>query len=225
MSQGAKNMKENMSKVRVRLAALCLAWAMPWMSTIAAPAADLPDAGVYDDEDPAAMHLQAPPGMRSQLRARVNAALAKNPRNAPALVHRAYFFLQSGDVDRAMRDFDAAVLAAEPGSVYERNVLWSRGWANYDLGRYQETLQDWQRAARLHGGHPYWLGYSYALLYWTTGEQDAALAWFDAAVAATPEWGTREGLADKTKFWNPVQRERMQAMFAAWQGGRASKEG
>lgn len=187
-----------------------------------ASAADLPDGSVYADDDPAGYYLSPPPGMRAKFRAMVNAALMKNPRNVAALTHRAYLFLDGGDLERAVRDFNAAVEAAEPGSPEERHLLWSRGWANYDLARYEDTRRDWQRAVQLHGGHPYWASYSFALLYWTLGEHDAALTWFDATAASLPEWRTADGVEAKIKFWSPNQQEQMRALFAAWRAKNAS---
>jgi tetratricopeptide (TPR) repeat protein len=181
-----------------------------------AGAAALPDATPYKDSDPAASYLQPPPGMRSKFRASVNAALMKNPRTVAALTHRGYLFLEGGDIERAVRDFDAAAAAAAPGSAAERHLLWSRGWANYDLGRYDDTLRDWQRAVQLHGGHPFWAGYSLALVYWSLGQADTALAWFDATVASDPQWGGAAGLDAKIAHWNRKQQDNMRALHAAW---------
>lgn len=184
-------------------------------SAMDSPAALLPQ-GVYADNDNAAAYLAPPPGMRSQFRNAINATLRKNPKNAAALVHRAYLFLDAGDTQRARRDFDAAIAVAEPGSERERHVLWSRGWANYDLGEYEALLADWQRAVSLHGGKPSWAPYTFALLYWTMGQPDVALGWYQAAVAANGEWGNEAGFATRTKHWNPHQREAMQALFDEW---------
>jgi len=185
----------------------------------------MPPQGVYRDSDNAANALVKPPGMRSQFRQAVNAAIQKNPKNATALAHRAYLFLDSGDVVRARRDFDAAIAAAEPGSDMERHVLWSRGWAAYDLADYQAALADWQESASLHGGQPFWVPYTYALLYWTIGQHEAALAWYQTAVDSNEEWGNEAGFAKRTRHWKAPQREAMRALFDAWQqraGNRAA---
>lgn len=172
--------------------------------------------GRFIDEDPAASYLTPPPGSRARFRQMINAAIQKNPRNTSALAHRAYLFMEGGDHARAKRDFDAALAVAEPGSPYEANVLWSRGWASYEQGDYAATFSDWQREIALHGGRPYWAAYSLALLYWTTGQSALAIEWYSAAVAADPIWRDADGMADKTRRWSPPQRERMQALFAAW---------
>jgi len=179
------------------------------------PAVLLPQ-GKYVDDDNAANYLPKPPGRGSQFRQAINAALQRNPRNATALVHRAHLFLNAGDLERARRDFDAAVAAAEPGSDMERHVLWSRGWATYDHGEYDSALADWQRAVSLHGGLPKWAPYSFALLYWSAGQQGVALTWYQSAVDSNPEWGDEAGFAARTKHWKPRQREAMRSAFDAW---------
>lgn len=178
--------------------------------------------GHYSDQDPGARYYPHLPGGRSQLRQAVNAALRKNPRNATALAQRAYLFMEGGDLARARRDFDTALAAAEPGSAQAANVLWSRGWASYDMGDYPATFSDWQSAIALHGGRPFWAAYSLALLYWSAGQPELAIDWYSAAVDADRAWSDEEGMADKTKKWSPSQRERMTALFEAWsatQGG------
>ncbi|MBB1471675.1 tetratricopeptide repeat protein [Luteimonas sp. MC1782] len=172
--------------------------------------------GRYVDDDEAASYLPTPPGSRARFRQLLNAAIQNNPRNVSALAHRAFLFMEGGDAKRARRDYDAALAASEPGSRYERHVLWSRGWSNYDEGDFAATYADWQRAIALHGGGPFWAPYSLALLYWSAGQSEPALQWYATAAVANPEWSTPEGVAVRTRRWSPAQRERMQALFAAW---------
>lgn len=174
----------------------------------------------YADPDPAASYVSIPPGRRATFRKMVNAAIQKNPRNSVALSHRAYLFAESGDPVRAKRDFDAALESAGQDVVYERHVLWSRGWVNYDLGSTDLALEDWGKAEQLHGGHPYWIPYTYALAYWTMGAKPLALQWFDATVRAIPEWGQDAGFEQKIKHWRPQQQTQMRALFAEWRSRR-----
>ena len=195
------------------MATLLLSFSLLLSDVVAAPD---PTASLYADADPAASYLPIPPGRRSAYRQGVNAAIQKNPRNSVALAHRAYLFADGDDPVRAKRDFDAALEAADDDMVLRRNVLWSRGWVNYDMGSVDLALQDWQKAEQLHGGHPYWASYTYALAYWTMGSRELALQWFDATVRAIPAWGTDSGFEQKIKHWRPQQQERMRAMFAEW---------
>jgi len=134
------------------------------------------------------------------------------------LSHRAHLFAEEGDPVRARRDFDAALESAGDDRVYQRSVLWSRGWVHYDMGSTDLALEDWRKAEQLHGGHPYWVTYTYtyALAYWTTGAEPLALQWFDATVRAMPAWGQDEGFEQKIKHWTPGQQARMRALFTEW---------
>ncbi|WP_454832107.1 tetratricopeptide repeat protein [Pseudoxanthomonas wuyuanensis] len=202
-----------------------LAWValLAWTGTAVA-AAPVAEEALYDDPDPAAQAFHPPPGGRAKFRALLAQRLQRNPRDPVALIQRAYLYLNGGYPEEARRDFEAALSASPPGSPLERRVLWSRGWAEYDLGNVAGALRDWQRAEELHGGRPYWVGYSYALAYWTIGSEEQALNWFDAAVAATPEWGSDEGFFMLTRHWRPAQRERMKVMYSTWKERRAGEQ-
>ncbi len=175
-----------------------------------------PEPASYADDDPAASYVSIPPGRRAAYRQMVNAAIQKNPRNSVALSHRAHLFVLGGYPVRAKRDFDAALASAGDDKVYKRSVLWSRGWVNYDLGSSDLALEDWRRAEQLHGGHPYWVTYTYALAYWKMGAEPLALQWFDATVRAMPVWGSDDGFEQKIKHWKPQQQTQMRALFAEW---------
>lgn len=195
---------------------LCFAGAAGAAGAVGALPVLQPD-GPYADDDHSARYLPTPPGDRARFRRQINATIQNNPRNTAALAQRAYLFMESGDLKRARRDFDQALAVSEPGGPHERNVLWSRGWASYELEDYAATLDDWQRAIALHGGKPFWASYSLALLYWTTGQPAVALQWYANAVASSPEWGTPDGVERRIRRWAPPQQARMRALFAAWQ--------
>ena len=179
-------------------------------------AASDPTTALYADPDPAAVYLVVPPGRRAAYRQKISAAIQKDPHNSVALSHRAYLLADGDDPVRAKRDFDAALKYAGQDLVYQRNVLWARGWVNYDLGSVDVALADWGRAEQLHGGHPYWVSYTYALGHWTMGSREIALRWFDATVRAIPAWGTDAGFEQKIRHWRPHQQEQMRALFAEW---------
>lgn len=171
---------------------------------------------VYQDRDPAASYLATPPGGRARFKAAIEASLRKNPKNSAALAHRAYYFNDTGDTQRALRDFDAALAASDAGSVQARHVYWSRGWARYDNGEVAAAIADWREAARLHGGSPHWLPYTLALGYWTMGERDEAFRWFDIAMASHAAFATDEGIREKISKWDERQQENMMALHQAW---------
>jgi len=176
--------------------------------------------GVYRDDDPAAGAMRPPSGNPFDYRRYLDAVIRQSPDNVAALVARAYLLRNAGQLERAQRDLERAAAAARPGSPQERHLLWSRGWAGYDLGDHRAAFDDWDRAIAAHGGRPFWAPYSMALLYWTTGDRDTAMAWYDAAVASNPDWGTDTGFEARTDAWRPQQRERMREAFALWKQRR-----
>ena len=170
------------------------------------------------------MHFAIPPGGRAQFRHALNIALSRNPKDPVLLSHRAYLFQEGGDLALAVRDFDKAIEYAVPGSAVERNVYWALGWANYDQGDYEGAFDNWLHAIKEHGGKPYWEAYTLALLYWTAGKQEMALDWYAAAVASDPQWNNEKGFKEKTRYWRPLQRERMQQLFGTWRSSVGSIE-
>ena len=181
---------------------------------------DAPQPGVYADRDPAAIMWRQAPGNQGKYRGLLNKVLQRHPRNVVARVERAYLLDRAGDHERARRDYDAALEAASPGGLEHRHILWSRGWSRYDMGDIGGALEDWRECVRLHGGRPSWVAYTFALAYWTAGDREQALAWYEAAVASNKDWETEAGMKDSTSHWRPEQRERIRALFEAWNAGR-----
>lgn len=184
----------------------------------------LPD-GAYSEDDPAAAAIQPGPGQKAKYREYLSAVLRQNPHNVAARVARAYQLKNAGALDRAREDLDRAAAAAEPGSPQERHVRWSRGWVAYDLGDYPAALEDWRAAIAAHGGRPFWAPHTLALLYWTAGDRETALAWYEAAVATNPEWGDDGDFVDRVDHWRPAQRAAMEAAFAAWKARTSTPAG
>ncbi|SKA11872.1 tetratricopeptide repeat protein [Novilysobacter spongiicola] len=189
------------------------------LSPVTWAADDTATSGLWVHEDPSAIAWQPPPGHNSRWRELLNHELRRNPRNVSARIHRAYLLDRAGDHERARRDYDAALEAAPPQSPELRHILWSRGWSRYDMGDLAGALEDWQESVRLHGGRPFWVPYTFALTYWTQGDVEQAMKWYQAAVGASKDWSTEAGMKDRISHWRPEQRERMQALFAFWSAG------
>ncbi len=177
---------------------------------------ELPAASAYEDDDGSAVGFRPPPGQAVAFRKLLNREIQVHPKNVVALTHRAYLYIRTGNNDEALRDFDQALKVADYGSLLHRQVLWAYGWALYDLGRFDAALKSWRLCVKLHGGHPFWAPYSYALVYWTAGEQQAAVAWYSTAVRSNAQWGTQDGVNERTAHWRPNQKVMQQATFEAW---------
>ncbi len=182
--------------------------------------AGLPAAAVYADADPPAIGIQSGPGRSADFRKKLNSILSRDPENVVALSHRAYLYARSGHEALARRDFDRALEASTYGDAEHRQVLWSYGWALYDMKDVDGALRLWESCAELHRGHPFWVPYTYALAYWSKGDLATAFAWYDVAAQSNPQRGDAVGVVKLTERWRPEQRKQMAALFDAWVSSR-----
>ena len=113
---------------------------------------------VYRDRDPAAMGYQARPGQKNKLRNAVRRTLQKDPQNVAALSQRAYWHAESGEIEAAQRDYEAAIAASADNPANRARVLWSRAGRTMVRAMFPAH---WLTGARpnlgLHGGHPFWV--------------------------------------------------------------------
>ena len=188
----------------------------------AAAAEDVAMAGtpVYRDRDPAALGLHTRPGSRNKLRHAVERTLKKDPQNVAALSQRGYWHAEEGEDELARQDYDAAMAASADNPANRARVHWSRGWSRYGRGDIAGAIDDWHQAEVLHGGKPYWVPYTYAVAYWTLGDRDRALVWYDVAVASNARWGEKSDMKKLTSHWRDGEKQQLHALFAAWQGSR-----
>lgn len=205
-------------RVRRIVWAICLAF--PFLAL-----AELPGPDPYNDRDESARAVKPKPGARAHFRKELNATLSRDPDNVVALTLRGYLFVRSGDEMRARRDYERALTAASYGSPSHRQALWSFGWALYDMQDIDGALRVWELCARLHGGRPSWVPYTYALAYWTRRDTASALAWYDAAVRSDPRRGDAASLVELVAHWRPAQRKEMISLFDAWVAGKRSTDG
>lgn len=203
------------------LLVLLLLPAFAMAATAAAP--PLPEAGaVYVERDPAAIAMHPRPGNNASFRRQLNATIQKNPRNSAALIHRAFLFHASGDIEEGDRDFERVITLTDADPVNRRRAYWSLGWSAYNRGQPQQAIDYWRQAAELHGSRPSWYPYTVAVGLWTLGEKDAALAWYDAAARSHPNWTRQEGVQARTEHWREPERQAIEALFQAWSGHAVS---
>jgi tetratricopeptide (TPR) repeat protein len=120
-----------------------------------------------------------------------------------------------GDQANAGIALDAARAHAGRRTEVLRHVLWSAGWSYINLGDYESAAQAWTESAQLHGGQPFWLPYSMAVLAELDGQRDLAIRWYAAAVRSQPRWGSAEGVARSTWYWQRKESEAMDRVFHA----------
>lgn len=176
---------------------------------------------LYRDKDPAALGYHARSGQKNQLRNAVRRTLKKDPQNVAALAQRAYWHAESGNIEAARRDYEAATAASTDNPANRARVHWSRGWSRYGQGDVAGAIDDWHQAEKLHGGKPFWVPYTYAVAYWTLGDRDRALAWYDVAVASNASWGDEAAMKKRSSHWEDGEKEKLHALFAVWRDSRS----
>jgi hypothetical protein len=128
-----------------------------------------------------------------------------------------------GDVEQAKANLERARTYAGRRTAQLRHVLWSAGWSELNLGNYGAAADAWSESARLHGGQPFWLPYSMAVLAELDGQRDLAVRWYAAAVRSQARWGHAEGVARSTWHWQRKESSAMDRVFNAWQASEQGK--
>lgn len=188
----------------------------------AAQVAPPPAAAVFIDRDSAARVFF--PALETEAgRARLERYLRRRPDDPRAWGARAYVHALDGNVDAMRADLERAHGVVDANALATRNTLWSEGWARLHVGQVPEAHAAWTRAMQMHGGQPFWVPYTFALLAELGGERHTAMAWLELAARAMPgRWGTRDAVLASTRHWQDAEREAMLALFDAWwrtQGG------
>lgn len=207
-----------------RLLTRVLLGILPWVTAIAL-AAPMPSAerlplpvDSYRDSDIAADIEALNPASDSAQEQVLNALLEQSPDDVALLAQRGLYRYRQGRNDEGEADFRQALPLANAGSVEARLIRWTYGWAQLSAGNLADALASWQEAESLHGGHPYWVPYTYAVVLWLMDEQAAAIDYYDAAVRSDPDtWGSKRGMTDATRHWQELARSAIQGLFAAWQ--------
>lgn len=207
-----------LSVIAALLAGCATAPRAPAAATAAIPECPLPvvaaSGAPYRDPDRAAIATAYPPGGKAALLARLDDSLAQNPDAVPTLAERGYQRAMQGQAIAAERDFTHALRIAPDAE----HTHWSYGWALLRLDRPACAVAQWQQAAALHGGRPFWLPYTLAIGYAAAGRTDLAVAWYAQAVASLPSrWGNATALAQSMRFWHASEQRLARMVFAAWQ--------
>lgn len=204
--------------------ALCLLLAAMLLIPFAAAGASVelsrPFASHYTQPDPAARVRI--PDLQDDQRFHELQRVASRVLVAPSMLSAlGYGYALRGEEERALALMDQALDGAGSTGVTRRHILWSRGWSLINLGRYDDAARAWDEAAELHGGQPFWLPYSMALLAELRGERALAVSWYDAAARSSERWSHAEGVAQATWFWQPTEVAAMDRLFHAWLNSRS----
>lgn len=139
-----------------------------------------PEPGTYVDADHQARERVAQLEDQARFDALRRHALRGQLR-ADGLAALGYAYALRGEAEDARAMLALAREYAGQRRDLLRHVLWSSGWAHLNLGDYDAAAEAWQASAELHGGRPFWLPYSMAVLAELRGERELAIQWYDAA--------------------------------------------
>lgn len=171
---------------------------------------------LYRDSDAAALASRAGPGNKGQWRHKLNVAIMNNPNDAFALSQRAYMRSIAGDLAGSEKDYLRALESADKKTVTYRHVLWSLGWAKFNMGDDKSAIDYWGQAEQHHGGSPYWLPYTVSLAYWRLGEKELALVYYAMAVNSDLAWGLPDKVLQKTHHWKDGEKKVHGELFAEY---------
>ncbi len=197
------------------------AWLLLWCAAAAAQVPPAPAEGRFLDPDRAARvhfgELDSEHG-----RARLERHLQRRPDDSRGWTARAFWHaVTHGDAAAALADLERARGVIEGHPLRERETLWSEGWIRLHLGHVPEARDAWTRAMQMHGGRPFWVPHSFAVLAELGGERHVALGWYAVAVRDMPQrWGSREQALAYTRRWRDAERNAMLALHDAWRAER-----
>ena len=111
------------------------------------------------------------------------AIISLDPRNDGALVNRGIAYRRSGDIERAIRDYNEAIRL----NPHAADAFNNRGNAFRDREEFERAIADYDEALRLdpHYAHAY---NNRGIIFLETGDLDRAMADFDKAIAEDPHY-------------------------------------
>lgn len=200
------------------VASLTLAFTL-FASPVRAAELRRPEPGAYIDADHRARVRVAQLEDRARFDALRRHAL-RGQLGADGLAALGYAYALRGEAADARATLALAREYAGQRRALLRHVLWSSGWAHLNLGDYEAAADAWQASADLHGGRPFWLPYSMAVLAELKGERELAIQWYDAATRSQLRWSHAEGVARATHFWQRKESAAIDRVFHAWQASK-----
>lgn len=178
---------------------------------------------LYVDPDPAAYAVHPSAEKRDQFLVELDRQIMKEPENPYFIAVRAYQYCLDGQVLECDQSFIRALNIKSVSNEDIRHVLWSKGWSMFILQRYQQAIDDWKEAERLHGGKPYWAAYTLSIAYWRAGDKMQAVHYFDLAVKSNKVWGNDAERARLTAHWKAAEKNAMQELAAYWKAAGNSQ--
>ena len=141
----------------------------------------------------------------------LNQQIQSNPENAQAYSNRGYTLAIMGQRDQARADLKKAVALKSTAPMHN-----GAGWSYFNLGDYQDALQEWKIAADMSNRRSHYDYYSLALGYWGVGDWKNCLENYQLAVEREPKFGEAKLLQERTAEWTPLEKRAIQEIYARW---------
>jgi tetratricopeptide (TPR) repeat protein len=204
----------------MRAAIVFAAWVLAFGALAAEPRTEVPPpAAKYLDPDPFARSDQTVDlnSMDNPLKG-LDERIAEGSTDFHLWVERGYLKADRGDAKGAEADYAHAIALAAKDKRHLRFAHWSHGWALLGLGQPEAALAAWRETEKLHGGHPYWLPYTYAMGLWAAGRNDEAVAYYAAAARSFPErWGERAAVKTHSSKMKVEEQALLLEVFSEWE--------
>lgn len=204
------------SLLRAGVLAACLALAFP----VAAQADRLvPHSEFYFDSDAGTIApIIAQPGSGDAVVDRLARAVSRNPRDVRATAQLARVAMEGGRPELGRELYDRALGQMGIRDSLGRPLRWNYGWDLYRSGDAAGALQQWRELLGGRAVTASWMPPTFALVMWTLGRQDEAVAWYAAAVRSEPaRWSSPDGHAVLLPDWKPAELEVLGQVQQAWQ--------
>lgn len=201
-------------RATVLAASLAAAWPVAAQSDRLVPRSEF----YFDADASTAAPIVAYPGSGEAAVERLARAISRDPRDVRATAQLAHVAMDGGRPALGLDLYGRALaLASERDSVY-RPLLWNYGWDLYRNGDAEGALAQWQRLVGGRAVTASWMPPTLALVMWTLGRRDEAVAWYAAAVRSEPtRWSTRDQYSDLLPDWKPAEREKLGQVQQAWE--------
>lgn len=185
--------------------------ALPVAAQVPAP----PAGATFRDPDPAA-HIHFRDLDTTRGIAKLERHLEKQPDDPRGWSASAFRHSLKNDAEAALAELAKARALVGSSERRQRELLWSTGWIHFNLGDYAAASAAWIEAVKTHGGQPWWVPHSFAVLAELAGERETALAWFTLAAQNSPSvWGTRRGTQRYVRSWNELERAAALRLYEA----------
>ncbi|HEY6229091.1 MAG TPA: tetratricopeptide repeat protein [Verrucomicrobiae bacterium] len=141
----------------------------------------------------------------------LNKQIERNAEDAQAYSNRGYTLALLGRKAEARADLQKAVALKDNGPMHNRV-----GWAYFNLGDYEESVREFETAAKMSDHRAHYDYYSLVLGYWGTGQTKKALENYQLAVERDPRFGEYKTLNERTAEWTPLERRAIHETYVLW---------